>query len=116
MKKIILLSIAVFACSILVAQKFAYVDTEYILKQIPAYESAQDQLDAFSVEWQKEIETLYGEIDKMYKDYQAEKVLLTEDLKIKRETEIIEKEKEVKNLQKKRFGTEEICIKKDRNW
>ncbi len=112
MKKIILFSIAFLTVSLLMAQKFAYVDTDYILKQIPAYESAQEQLDAISVEWQKEIEVLYAEIDKMYKDYQAEKVLLTEDLKIKKEEEIISKEKEVKELQKKRFGTEGDLYKK----
>lgn len=112
MKKIVLLFIVVFTTTVLMAQKFAYVDTDYILKQIPAYESAQDQLDALSVEWQKEIEVIYAEIDKMYKDYQAEKVLLTEDLKIKKEEEIINREKEVKELQKKRFGTDGDLYKK----
>jgi len=106
MKKVTIILTLVLLSSIGFSQKFAFVDTDYILKQIPAYQSAQEQLDAISVEWQKEIEAFYAEIDKMYKDYQAEKVLLTEDLKTKRENEIIEKEKEVKNLQKKRFGTE----------
>lgn len=112
MKKLALITLFALIGSFVVAQRFAYVDTEYILKQIPSYESAQEQLDALSVEWQKEIETLYGEIDQMYKDYQAEKVLLTEDLKIKREDEIINKEREVKELQKKRFGTEGDLYKK----
>ena len=98
MKKIVLLFVVAFSSTVLMAQKFAYVDTDYILKQIPAYESAQDQLDALSVEWQKEIEALYAEIDKMYKDYQAEKVLLTEDLKIKKEEEIISSSVKLANL------------------
>ena len=112
MKKVVFLSMFALIGSIAIAQKIAYVDTEYILKQIPAYESAQEQLDVMSVEWQKEIEAIYAEIDKMYKNYQAEKVLLTEDLKRNREDEIINKEKEVKELQKKRFGTEGDLYKK----
>ena len=112
MKRIVVLLVFGVFSTLTFSQKFAFVDTEYILKQIPAYESSQDQLDAMSVEWQKEIEELYADIDKMYKDYQAEKVLLTEDLKIKRENEIINKEKEVKEIQKKRFGTEGDLYKK----
>ena len=105
MKKLIFAIVAVtLTCSVSVAQKYAFVDTEYILTNIPTYESAQDQLDQLSVAWQKEIEEVYGEIDKMYKDFQAEKVLLTEEMKIKRENDIIKKEKEAKDLQKKYFG------------
>ena len=94
------------------AQKIAYIDSEYILKNIPAYESAKQQLDQYAVEWQKEIEKLYAEIDKMYKDYQAEKVLMTEDMKKKRQDEILQKEKEAKELQKKYFGVEGELYKK----
>lgn len=94
------------------SQKFSYVDTEYILSNIPAYAAAQEQLDQLSVEWQKEIEEIYSRIDKMYKDFQSERVLLTEDMKIKREEEIINKEKEAKELQKKRFGREGDLYKK----
>ena len=86
------------------AQKFAYVNTDYILDNIPAYQDAQKHLDNLSVSWQKEIEGKYTEIDKMYKSYQAEQILLTEDMKKKREQEIVNKEKEVKDLQKQRFG------------
>jgi outer membrane protein len=112
MKKITLLSLAVLFSIISFAQKFAYVDTEYILKNIPAYQAAQDQLDNQSVEWQKEIEAVYAQIDKMYKDYQAEKVLLTEDMRTKRENAIVEKEKEAKNIQKQYFGSEGDLYKK----
>lgn len=95
-----------------IGQKFAYVDSDYILKNIPSYEAAQAQLDQASVQWQKEIEALYSEIDKMYKDFQAEKVLLTEEMKTKKEEEIIKKEKDAKDLQKKYFGKEGELYKK----
>lgn len=88
------------------AQKYAYVDTEYILDNIPEYSDAQDELDAMSVKWQKEIEVNYNQVEEMYKKYQAEAVLLPDDIKVKRENEIIEKEKQVKELQKKYFGPE----------
>jgi outer membrane protein len=94
------------------AQKFVYVDTEYILSQMPEYKSAQDQLDAASAQWQKEIEAKYSEIDKLYKSFQAEQVLLSEDMKRRREDEIIQKEKEAKELQKSKFGVDGELFKK----
>lgn len=94
------------------AQKFAYVDTEYILGRIPAYEAAQKQLDRQSEEWQKEIEAFRSEIEKLYKDYTAERVLLTEDMRKQREDQIIEKEKEMKDLQRKYFAPEGMLYKK----
>jgi outer membrane protein len=94
------------------AQKYAYVDTDYILSNIPEYKSAQQQVDNLSVQWQKEIEAKYAEIDKMYKAFQAEQILLTEEMKKKRENEIIAKEKEVKELQKSRFGVDGELFKK----
>ncbi len=113
MKKIILTAaIALVASAASFAQKFAYVDTEYILGQIPEYKSAQSELDKISVQWQKEIEAKYAEIDKMYKSYQAEQILLTEDLKKKRETDIVAKEKDAKDLQKQRFGVDGELFKK----
>ena len=66
------------------AQKFAYVDSDYILERMPEYGSAQDQLDKLSLNWQEEIEELYQQIDQLYKKYQADKVLLTQEMKIKR--------------------------------
>ncbi len=88
------------------AQKFAYVDTEYILENIPEYKEAQGELDKLSIEWQKQLERRYSEIDKMYKNYQVEQILLTEDMKTKREEEIIKKEKEAKEYQKQKFGVD----------
>ena len=112
MKKIILTLSIVLITLVTFSQKFAYVDSDYILKNIPAYEAAQAQLDQMSVDWQKEIEVLYSEIDKLYQSYQTEKVLLTEEMKSKREDEIIAKEKEAKTVQKKCFGKEGDLYKK----
>lgn len=113
MKKIIILAVFIIATvTTAIAQKFAYVDTEYILANIPEYKQAQGELDKTSVNWQKEIETKYAEIDKLYKAYQAEQILLTEDMKKKRESEIVGKEKEVKDLQKQRFGVDGDLFKK----
>lgn len=94
------------------AAKFGYVDTDYILGQIPEYKAAQSELDKTSIQWQKEIEGRFGEIDKLYKAYQADAILLTEDMKKKRENEILNKEKEVKDLQKQRFGVDGELFKK----
>jgi outer membrane protein len=99
MKKILLAILVLFSVtSTLTAQKFAYVDTQYILENLPEYKSAQQQLDRISIQWQKEIEVKFGEIDKMYKDFQAESILLTDDMKKKREDEIIDREKAAKEL------------------
>ena len=106
MKKIILTSIIYLISVNLYAQKFAYVDSDYILERMPEYGSAQDQLDKLSLNWQDEIEELYQQIDQLYKKYQADKVLLTQDMKNKRESEIINKEKDAKELQRKRYGPE----------
>jgi outer membrane protein len=98
--------------SVAQSQKSAYVDTEYILDNIPEYHDAQEELDDWSKKWQKEIEDLYNEIEQMYKKYQAEKVLLPEDVKKQREDDIVQKETEMKNLQKKYFGPEGELFKK----
>lgn len=86
------------------SQKYAFVDSEYILDNIPEFQDAQDELDALSVKWQKEIEANYAEVETLYKNYKAEAVLLPDDIKKKREDEIIQKEKQVKELQQKYFG------------
>lgn len=92
--------------------RIAIIDTDYILNKIPEYQSAQNTLETLAVEWQQEIEKKFADIEKLYKTYQSEAVLLPEDMKIKRQEEIIQKEKEVKDLQKKRFGTEGDLSKK----
>lgn len=93
-------------------QKFAYVDTEYILKNIPEYNDAQEELNALSQKWEKEVKAVYDKVEEMYKAYQAEAVLLPQDLKKKREDEILKKEKEAKDLQIKYFGSEGELFKK----
>lgn len=103
---------AMLSSVVVFAQKYAYVDTQYILDNISEYKAAMQQLDQVSVNWQKEIEAKYGTIDKLYKDYQAEQILLTDDMKKKREAEITLKEKEVKEFQKQKFGYEGELFKK----
>jgi outer membrane protein len=113
MKKIFLTAALIATTGLVsMAQKFAYVDSEYILGQVPEYKTAQGQLDALSLQWQKEVEAKYTDIDKMYKAYQAEQVLLSEDMKRKREDDIIAKEKEAKDIQKAHFGVEGDLFKK----
>lgn len=94
------------------AQKYAYIDSDYILANTPEYKSAQTQIDNLSIQWQKEVEAKYAEIDKLYKAFQAEEVLLTDEMKKKRENEIIAKEKEAKDLQKQHFGVDGDLFKK----
>ena len=106
MKKILLLLVISSLTLNIQAQKFAYVDTDYILNKIPDFKQAQDKLDALSSDWQKEIENKYADVEQMYRAYQQEQVLLTDDMKEKREDAIIKKETDAKNLQKKYFGTE----------
>jgi len=88
------------------AQRFAYVDSEYILKHIPEYVSAQKQLDDLATNWQEEVDKQYGEIEKLYKAYQNDQVLLNDDMRRRREDEIVNKEKEVKEYQRQKFGYE----------
>jgi len=101
-----------FAGSTQAQVKIAIVDSDYILNKIPEYQSAQNTLETLAVEWQQEIQQKFAEIEKLYKTYQSEAVLLPEDVKVKRQEEIIQKEKEVKEIQKKRFGTDGDLSKK----
>lgn len=113
MKKIVSsLLVLILSAGLGLAQKYAFVDTEYILSNIPSYKAAQDQLDQYSKEWEKEISNMYAEVEKKYRDYQSEQVLLTNEMKRKREEEIINREKEVKELQNKYFGREGELFKK----
>jgi outer membrane protein len=114
MKKLIgtLFVIVTLGIGSLHAQKFGYVDSELILNSIPEYKAAKSELDKLSADWQKEIELKYAEIDKLYKAYQAEQILLTDEMKKKRENEIVNKEAEVKDLQKAKFGVDGELFKK----
>jgi outer membrane protein len=111
-KKISVAVVFVMAITAASAQKFAYVNSQYILSQIPEYKSAQDQINQISIEWQKEIEGKYSEIDQLYKAYKADEVLLTDEMKQKRQAEIQQKEQVVKDLQKQHFGVNGDLFKK----
>lgn len=108
----LLLTAAVVCCGVFSAnaqiggQKFAYVDSDYILSNIPEYGDAQEELNALSARWQNEVKALYDKVSEMYQKYQTEMVLLSEDQKRAREQEIINKEQEAKNLQMQYFGSE----------
>jgi outer membrane protein len=113
MKKTGILIVVMFLMSAAAfAQKYAFVDTEYIRKNIPAFNTAQDQLDKLSKQWEKEVADGYAVVEQMYKSYQNESVLLTQDLKTKREEAIVAKEKEMKDLQNKYFGVQGELFKK----
>jgi outer membrane protein len=94
------------------AQRYCVIDSKYILDNLPEYKQAQTKLDEASAQWQKEIDNKLQEVDRMYKTYQAEQVMLSDEMKKKREDDIIKKEKEAKDLQKKRFGFEGDMFKK----
>ena len=111
-RTLIITALFVFASVTTFAQKFAYVDSEYILENIPEYADAKTEVDELSIQWQSDIEAKFGEIDQLYKNFKAEAVLLPEDIKNKREEEIINKEKAAKDLQRKRFGTEGDLFKR----
>ncbi len=107
MKKIfVLLAFLTLTTGFVFAQRIAYVDSEYILKHIPEYVSAQKRLDDMSVQWQGEVDKQYGEIERLYKAYQNDQVLLNDDMRKRREDEIVNKEREVKEFQKQKFGYE----------
>ena len=113
MKKAIMI-LAVF-CSLAVtgsAQKFAWIDMEYILKSIPAYEMANEQLKQVSTRWQREIETKAKEAETLFNNYKSEQVYLSKEQQSKKEEEVVAKEKEVAELRRKYFGPEGELYKK----
>jgi outer membrane protein len=112
MKKLALLSFTIFLSAFAFAQRYAVVDTKYILDKMPDYKQAQTKLDQFSEQWQKDIDTKQAALDKMYKDYEAEQVMLSQELKKKREDELFVREKEVRDLQRQRFGFEGDLFRK----
>jgi outer membrane protein len=111
-KKILVLTVIIITTFSGSAQKFAYVDTDYILTKVPEFVQAEEKINDFSTQWQQEIETVYAEVEQMYRDYQSEQILLTAEMKTKREEAIINKEKSVKSLQQKYFGPEGELYKK----
>ena len=107
MKKILFIALfaLAFVCSSQ-AQKYAIIDTKYILNKMPEYVDADKKLQQISDQWQKDIDNLQDQLNDMYKNYDAEQYMLSDDLKKKREDELFNKEKELRDLQKKRFGYE----------
>lgn len=112
MKKILLVSSLIMMGFLTNAQKYVVIDTKYILDKLPDYKQAQKQLDDTAAAWQKEIDGMQTELDRMYKDYDAEQVMLSEDLRKKREDQLFQKEKTLRDLQRKRFGYEGDLFKK----
>ena len=94
------------------AQRYAVIDSKYILSKLPEYKDAQDKLDQFSKMWQQEIDQKSADLDKMYKDYDAEQVMLSDDLRKKRESQLFTKEKYLRDQQRNRFGFEGDLFKK----
>ncbi|RAU81524.1 OmpH family outer membrane protein [Pontibacter arcticus] len=113
MRKFLFIFLAGFLLSsVSQAQKFGYIDSNFILTKMPAYNKVQQEMDKSAEAWQREIENLQKEADKMKQDYKAEEVLLTEEMKKKRQAEISKKEKEVREYQQKVFGYEGMMFKR----
>ncbi len=113
MKKILIFAACLFCIAFTgMAQRYAVIDSKYILDKLPEYKEAQKTLDQFSEQWQQEVDQKQAVVDKMFKEYDAEQVMLSDVLKKKREDELFNKEKELRDLQKKRFGFEGDLFKK----
>jgi len=116
MNKVFLIVVAFFLLSLKVnAQRYAIIDTKYILSNIPEYKTLDKRIQLISEEWQKEIDAKQAVLDRMYKNYDAEQYMLTDDLKKSRQQEIADKEKEIRELQKKRFGYQGDLFKTRQN-
>lgn len=113
MKKLFLMAaLVVTASTASVAQRYCIIDSKYILEKVPDYQAAQTALDNLSKTWQTEVDNKMQEVDRLYKSYQAERAMLSDDMRKKREDEILTKEKAAKDLQKQRFGYEGDLFKK----
>ena len=112
MKKVFLVAFILSLGAFAQAQRYAIIDTKFILDKMPDYKLAQKNLDDVAANWQKEIDVLQQELDRMYKDYDAEQVMLTEDLRKKREDQLFVKEKNLRDLQRNRFGFEGDLFKR----
>ncbi len=112
MKKVMMICLFAIAAMTANAQKFALIDMEYVLKNVPAYERANEQLNQVSKKWQAEVEALNTEAGTMYKNYQNEVVFLSEEQKKKKQEAIMQKEKEASDLKRKYFGPEGELFKK----
>lgn len=113
MKKIVIAALLLIAGTLSAsAQKYCIIDSKYILEKIPDYKDAQTKLDGYSKNWQMEVDNRMKEVERMYKSYQAERAMLSDEMRKKREDEIVAKEKAAKDLQKQYFGYEGELFKK----
>lgn len=112
MKKLLLAALIVATGFTATAQRYAIIDTKFILDKMPEYKEAQKALDETAAGWQREIDGMEQDLQRMYKDFDAEQVMLTDDLRKKREDQLFQKEKAVRELQRKRFGFEGDLFKK----
>lgn len=113
MKKILFVLLVLLGSMYAVnAQRYAIVDSKYILEKLQDYRDAQKKLDDFSAQWQREIDEKQATLDRMYKEYEAEQVMLSDELKKKREDQLYNLEKELRDLQRRRFGFEGDLFKK----
>jgi outer membrane protein len=112
MKVSLIAVLVLFGLNFANAQKFGYIDSEFILSKMPEYRKAQDEIDQLSAGWQKEVEDMQKKVEGLYSAYQAEQVLLTEEMKKGRQEEIKKKETEMKEYQKKVFGFEGLFFLK----
>ncbi|MEO8404046.1 MAG: OmpH family outer membrane protein [Chitinophagaceae bacterium] len=112
MKKVLFTIAFLGVCILGFSQKYAVINTRYILDKMPQYTQAQKQLDDIAAGWQRDIDAQQAALDKMYKDYDGEQVMLSDDLKKKRQDQLVQKEKELRNLQRQRFGFEGDLFKK----
>lgn len=106
MKKILIVSLLLVAAVSTYAQRYCVIDSKYILDKVVDYKDAQTRLDQMSKSWQTDIDNRMQEVDRMYKSYQAERAMLSDEMRKKREDEIVMKEKAAKDMQKQKFGYE----------
>jgi outer membrane protein len=112
MKRLFLLACLLTASVVGFSQNYAIIDTRYILDKLPEYKTATKHVEELADQWTKDIDSKQAQLDKMYKDFEAESVMLSDDLKKKREDQLFNKEKELRDLQRKRFGFEGDLFKK----
>ena len=113
MKRTLIVALAIVLSSTCVlAQRYAIIDSKFIFENMPEYKQVQKQIDAQAAGWQKEIDAKQAALDKLYNDYDAESAMMSEALKRKKEDELFNREKELRDLQKKRFGFEGDLFKK----
>ena len=106
MKRLMLFMVVLLMATAGYSQRFAYIDTDFIMENIPDFKAAEEEIERVSSQWQEEIEKMFADVEQMYREYQAEAPLLPEEMRRRREEGIIERERQAKELQMKRFGRE----------